>query len=214
MKLYSMFKRIACIICVCFATTQLFAQGATPTYEEGETPHSGFNRNNIFLGGSVSLGFGTGYFNVGGNPEVGYSFSEWLDAGLAVNLSYYSTKYYDYSGYSTGTTQKSFNYGGGVFARVFPIRNVFLQVQPEYNWSHYTISDNSSGVTQKSTLHVGAPSLLAGIGYAQRIVGASSFYTVLMFDVNKDPNSPYRNYDGSFIPIIRAGFNFYLHPKR
>lgn len=165
------------------------------------------------MGGSLSLGFGTGYFNIGGNPEIGYSFSEWIDAGIAFNLSYYSTKYYDYNGYSN-STQKSFNYGGGVFARVFPIRNLFLQVQPEYNWSHYTLTDNSTGTSQKSTLTVSAPSILAGIGYAQRIVGQSSFYTVLMFDVNKDPNSPYRNYDGSFIPIIRAGFNIYLHPSR
>ncbi|RFM26065.1 hypothetical protein [Deminuibacter soli] len=210
-----MFKRIACLLCITFASSQLFAQGITPTYEDGEPApqEHGFNRNNIFLGGSVSLGFGTGYFNIGGNPEIGYSFSEWLDAGVAFNLSYYSTKYYDYSGYSDAN-QKSFNYGGGVFARLYPIRNVFLQVQPEYNWSKYTLTDNSSGTQQKSTFRVGAPSLLAGIGYSQRVVGSASFYTVLLFDVNKDPNSPYRNYDGSFIPIIRAGFNVYLHPGR
>ncbi len=213
MKLTNLFKRFALIAFAVFLSTQLFAQGVTPTYEEAEPAQKGFNKNNLFIGGSVSLGFGTGYFNVGGNPEVGYSFSEWLDAGLALNVSYYSTKYYDYSGYSN-STQKSFNYGGGVFARVFPIRNVFLQVQPAYNWSRYTLSDNSTGTNLKSTLSVSAPSLLAGIGYAQRIIGQSSFYTVLLFDVNKDPNSPYRNYDGSFIPIIRAGFNFYLHPSR
>lgn len=191
------------IIVLCAGT--LSAQRLAPATYQENTGTSGFSSNNIFLGGAVSLGFGSGYFNAGGTPEVGYSFSQWIDAGLAVNINYQSLKDY------YGNTQNSFNYGGGVFARVYPIPFIFLQVQPEYNWMSYTLK---TGNGASSSVTVGAPSILAGIGYSQRIVGKASFYTALLFDVNKDPNSPYRGYDGSFIPILRAGFNIYLHGNR
>lgn len=201
-------KKTLLVLALLLGFTQLQAQGIAPTYESGGSSGGGFQPNNIFIGGSLSLGFGSNYFNVGGNPEIGYSFSEWIDAGLAFNINYTSNKWY------TGgadVKQNMFNYGGGVFTRLYPIRNVFVQVQPEYNWSSITYKMPNAADDKYTT---SAPSLLAGVGYGQRIVGQSSYYISVLFDVNKDKNSPYRNWDGSFIPIIRAGFNFYLHQNR
>jgi len=45
-------------------------------------------------------------------------------------------------------------------------------------------------------------------------VGQSSFYTMLGIDLLNETYSPYRDYNGAAIPIIRAGFNFYLKPSR
>ncbi len=207
MKLTSMFKAAAFLALLVSASTGLLAQ-RPPTYEENPSPGGGFNQNNLFLGGSLNLGFGSNsYFNIGGTPEIGYSFSEWVDAGIALNLNYYTIK--DYG----GNKAKSFNYGGGVFARLFPIRNFFVQLQPEYNWSKYTTELSANG--QKSTVTYGVPSILAGVGYSQRIIGSSSFYTAILFDINNDPHSPYRDaYTNNIIPIIRAGFNIYLRPSR
>jgi hypothetical protein len=207
MKSTSMFKATAFLALLLCFSARLFAQ-VPPTYEERPASGGGFNKNNLFLGGSLNLGFGSNsYFNIGGTPEIGYSFSEWIDAGIALNLNYYTIK--DYG----GNKARSFNYGGGVFARLFPIRNFFVQLQPEYNWARYTEEYSANG--QKLTATHGAPSILAGVGYAQRIIGSTSFYTAILFDINNDPYSPYRDaYTGNIIPIIRAGFNIYLRPSR
>lgn len=194
-------------ICLLAGSTTASAQGLPPTYESGSSSGEGFQPNNIFVGGSLSLGLGSNYFNIGGNPEIGYSFSEWIDAGVAFNINYTRNKWKS----SVDVTQKTLNYGAGVFARLYPFNGFFVQLQPEYNWSNTTITATNYSTEKYNT---GAPSLLAGVGYSQRVVGENSFYVALLFDVNKDKNSPYRNWDGSFIPILRAGYNFYLHRNR
>jgi len=159
--------------------------------------------NKIQLGPHLTQGLGAG-----ANPEIGYTIAQWLDAGFSTNFNYYS-----YSAeYNGGVRQRSFNYGAGVFVRAFPIRNVFLQVLPEYNRINTNLKDAYSG--QAVTYRYEAPSLLLGIGYASRDIGRSSFYTVLMFDAGNNENSPYIGYLGSKQPILRTGFNFYLRPRR
>jgi hypothetical protein len=175
--------------------------------EEDEKSHK-FRRDNIFIGGAIGLGFSSGGFSGGANPEIGYSIAQWLDAGISTNFNYYT-----YSAeYNYGTRQRSFNYGAGIFARAFPIRNVFVQVLPEFNRINTNLKDVTSG--NELTYKFEAPSLLLGIGYASREVGRSSFYTVIMFDAGNNPNSPYVGSYGTKLPILRTGFNFYLRPRR
>lgn len=188
------------LIMLCF-TASLFAQ------DEEENSHK-FRRDNIFIGGSIGLGFSSGGFSAGANPEVGYTIAKWLDAGFSTNFNYYS-----YSAeYNGGVRQRSFNYGGGVFTRIFPIRNIFLQVLPEFNRINTNLRNASSG--QEITYKQEAPSLLLGAGYATREVGRSSSYILIMFDAGNNENSPYIGYLGTKQPIIRAGFNFYLRPRK
>lgn len=175
--------------------------------DDEEQEHK-FKKENIFLGGAIGLGFSSGGFSAGANPEVGYSIAQWLDAGISTNFNYYS-----YSAeYNNGYRQRSFNYGAGTFVRIFPIRSVFLQVLPEYNVIRTNLKDVYSG--QETRLKQEAPSLLLGIGYTSRQVGASSFYTVIMFDAGNNTNSPYIGGLGTKLPILRTGFNFYLRPSR
>ncbi|MDE3124309.1 MAG: hypothetical protein KGK14_02240 [Bacteroidota bacterium] len=174
---------------------------------------SGFQKQNMFIGGGLSLGFGTYSFNIGGTPEIGYSFNEWLDAGVSINLNYQSVKADPY--YNNDIRQRSFNYGGGPFVRIFPIKQLFLQGQFEQNWIKYNYLNMTNN--QATSFNTNASSFLAGVGYAQRIIGQNTFYTVIMVDVLNSPYSPYRSYNGvtsTALPIIRAGFNFYLHPKK
>lgn len=206
-------KKLVLILFTLVLAGGLNAQGIPPSYESGSSASgvSGFDANRLFIGGNLNLGFGSGYTNIGANPEVGYSFSEWIDAGLAFNISYLTQKSY----YSTGaeaSQYRSFNYGAGLFTRLYPFKSFFIQLQPEYNWMKVTEKATATNVERKFSAT--APSLLAGVGYSQRVIGQNSFYLAILFDVNKDQNSPYRNYDGSYYPIIRAGFNFYLHPNR
>ncbi len=176
--------------------------------ENDEESSHKFRRDNIFLGGAIGLGASSGGFSAGANPEIGYSIAQWLDAGISTNINYYSFS----AEYNGGVRQRSFNYGGGVFVRLYPIRNVFLQVLPEYNRINTNLRHAFTGEQQKVKQE--APSLLLGIGYTSREIGRSSFYTAIMFDAGTNTNSPYIGYLGSKLPILRTGFNFYLRPKR
>jgi hypothetical protein len=71
-------------------TTVYFVSGA----QEDSTENRGFKKEKLFTGGSVSLSFGTGSFLVGVNPVLGYSLTDWADAGIAVNYTYASQRLY------------------------------------------------------------------------------------------------------------------------
>lgn len=177
-------------------------------YDDNERP--GFKKENIFLGGAISLGFGSGSFAVGANPEVGYSIAKWLDAGFIFNINYYSQTYYDYLGPNQDLKSTSFNYGAGVFTRIYPVPFLFLQLQPEYNWISYT--DKYADIINKST--VGAASFIGGIGYGQRIIGQGSYFFMIGLDLMTNKYSPYLDGYGHPYPIIRGGFDIYLKPSR
>lgn len=191
---------------IAFVAVSIFA--AAQDKKDAE-PSTGFTTEKMFAGGSIGLGLGgwDGGFNIGANPEVGYSVARWLDAGVSTNINYYSFR----AEVNNGIRQRSTNYGVGVFTRVYPIRSVFLQVLPEYNWLRTNLKDLRPGVTgDELKLRDEAPSLLLGIGYGTRDIGSSSFYTILMMDVGSNKNSPYIDSYGSKLPILRTGFNFYF----
>jgi hypothetical protein len=95
---------------------------------------------------------------------------------------------------------------------LYPIRFLFFQVEPEYNWTKYSFRDMNSG--ESGSLQQQAASLLLGIGYGQRIVGRSNFYIAVMFDALQNQGSPYLDFNKTPIPVIKAGFDIYLHPSR
>jgi len=164
----------------------------------------------MFIGGSLALGLSNYSFNVGGTPEIGYSLNDWLDVGLAINLNYLSMRADPY--YNANTRLRNFNYGGGPFLRVYPIPVLFIQGQFETNWIKYNKYYVNYNTEEKGTIN--ANSLLVGVGYSQKIIGQSNFYTAILVDLNTDVDSPYRDYNNQPLPIFRAGFNFYLHEKR
>jgi hypothetical protein len=176
----------------------------------GEAPPEdpkGFDLNKVFVGGSVGLGLGFGSVNsswgIGAYPQIGYSLADWVDAGIIFNANFNSQKYNNGSGdYKT----TSFNYGTGAFVRLFPFKSFFIQAQPEVNWIAY--KEKYQGETNKVT--VNAPSMLVGVGFGQRMTGESGFFTTIMIDVLTERYSPYRNYDNSIIPVVRAGYYVYL----
>jgi hypothetical protein len=182
----------------------LFAQN-----EEGIDPNKGkFKRENIFLGTGLNLGIADRSFNVGINPEVGYSITRWLDAGVSLNFNYFSQNASDYS----SIRFRNFNYGGGTFLRIWPVNFLHLQVQPEYNWISSSQRNVLNGQTGKYNYH--AESLLVGIGYGSRTIGGQYSYVTLMIDVLQNFNSPYRDQYNDPLPVFRAGYGIYLRPKR
>ena len=186
-----------------FVSVSSYAQN-----NEVDRQTGGFKKENIFLGTGLNLGLTNRSFNVGLNPEIGYSITSWLDAGVALNINYFSQNASEYS----SIRLRNFNYGAGSFLRIWPLSFIHLQIQPEYNWISSSQKDVISG--QTGTYHYNAESLLVGVGYGTRILGSHYSYFTLMLDVLQNRNSPYRDQYNDPLPVFRAGFGMYLKPTR
>ena len=199
---------VVLVLLVLGAANNCIAQSSSN--EIDSIQHYGFDKHKLFAGGSLNLGYGGGSvstFAIGALPEVGYSLREWLDLGVAFNINYYSgSEYAGDSYYSPIPGYKATSYGAGIFARLHPIEDYFIQVQPEID--NYSIKQTLSGITQKY-FHT-STSYLVGIGWGRRIIGESSFFTTLMIDLGNEKNTPYKDAQGNVIPIIRTGLNFYF----
>lgn len=182
--------------------------------DEKQEKEKGFKKENLFTGGSVTASFFTGGTILGANPVFGYQLANWVDAGVAFNYTYQGR--HDYIYFNDKLRQHVF--GPGVFARLYPVRFLFVQGQFEHNFTNLTYTDPGGFKTKDKA---DANSLLVGAGIAQgRQRGSNSFfYLSVLFDVLKNPNSPYVNnvYDGSgnsvrtdIVPIVRAGINIAL----
>jgi hypothetical protein len=169
----------------------------------------GFRKENLFIGGSLNLGITEFSFNAGASPEIGFSLNKWLDAGAVVNFNYNSIR--ADPTYDQNIRYHNFTYGGGVFARAYPLPFLFLTAQPEVNWLSLNAKNMTTGFSSTQNTH--ATSLLVGIGYGQRVIGQGSFFMSLMFDVLGNVNSPYNDINGHPVPLIRAGFDIYLHGR-
>lgn len=199
-----MSKKILLSVVAMIFFSKLFAQDSPgiPTDEDLK----GFKKQNIFIGGAINLGFASNSFQIGAVPEIGYSIAQWLDAGLGLNINYYAERADPY--YNGNIQYHNLNYGGGPFIRLYPLRFIFLEGQFEANWIKVHSKQIPDGPTYEHTYN--STSFIAGIGYTQRVIGQGSFYTMIGMDLLNNANSPYRDYNGYAIPIIRAGFNFYL----
>jgi hypothetical protein len=176
--------------------------------DEKKSERGQFKKENIFIGGTLGLGSGSGTFGVGANPEIGYSVTEWLDAGIVFNINYSSIN----PDYNNGVRVHQFNYGAGPFVRLYPVSFLFLHAGLEQNWVKYSDTYVTSGYSESFSST--ASSFIAGVGYSQRAIGESSYFFMVGIDLLHDIYSPYRDSYGGAIPIVRAGFDFYLRPSR
>lgn len=166
--------------------------------EKEKTPF----KENLFTGGSVSLAFYNNTFLIGGSPVIGYSLTEWADAGLVFNYNY--TSYRDVNTFDDKLRQKV--YGGGGFVKLYPVRFLFAQAQLEHNFITQKYILPGGGPVTKET--VDASSFLIGGGYTTGREGRGGepfYYLAVLFDVSGSIYSPYTDAYGRTIPIIRAG---------
>ena len=180
--------------------------------ENKEEPMPGFKKENLFSGGSVNVGFSNRYTALGATPQLGYSLTNWLDAGLNFNFNYISQRDVQFFGDKIRQT----TYGPGAFVRLFPINMIFATAQYEYNFIKQKNIPPSSSGQPSSIINRSAGSLLIGGGYAGgRQKGNNTYYFVsVMWDISGDENSPYIDELGRSNPIIRAGYNIGLFQGR
>jgi hypothetical protein len=169
-----------------------------------EEERGGFQKDHLFTGGSISLGISNNSFQVGANPFFGYNVAKWLDAGLVVNYNYAS--YRDIFIVDPRDKIRSSTYGGGAFARIYPLRFLFAHVQFEHNFIREKLIPGNGG--ERQTNNVEANSLLIGPGVAtERYAGDGRpfFYLSLLFDVLDQEFSPYSRAGGGIGAVWRAG---------
>lgn len=153
------------------------------------------------IGGGLVLGGGSGSFQIGINPEMVKSYNDYIDLGLISNIFYSSFRTTEIS--STNEKFRKMQFGLGGFARLWPVNEFFLQVQPEYNWTwakQVNVVSNSS-----NKVSVSATSVLAGIGYGKRTENGFSYFSI-MLDLINSQQSPYGMGQLRPQPIFRAGF--------
>src|SRR5436190_21933911 len=114
----SMKKWFGTLCCLCFISFVAMAQ-------DDEPAEKGFKKENLFTGGSVTVSFFNGQTLLGANPIFGYKIANWIDAGLAFNYVYSSTRGYN----EPNDKLRQTVYGPGVFTRLYPISFLFAQGQ-------------------------------------------------------------------------------------
>ena len=196
------------IIIVLAFVNGFFIAKAQDENKPGEEKKGGFKKENLFVGGDVTLGFGNSYTALGASPYFGYSLNKYVDVAVSFNFNYTSQR--DFFVYGDRVRQTV--YGPGAFVRVYPLRFLFAQAQFEHNFLKvkYKPVDNSGypAFTDK----VDANSLLVGAGWAGgRSEDNKSFYYIsISWDLLRNSNSPYVDGLGRAIPVIRAGYHIAL----
>lgn len=197
MKLYISF--------FCLSLLCLNVNAQTEKKEENEVIKGGFKKENLFVGGNVALGLGSGNFSVGVGPYIGYSINKYIDAAVGLNYSYLSQRDY----YTTQKNRQSV-IGPSAFVRLYPVKFLFAHAQYEYNFIKYK-QIYGNGIPD-NVYKINVPSFLIGPGFASgRDAYSKSFYYIsVLFDVLKNKNSPYTDNLGRVTPIFRAGYNVAL----
>jgi hypothetical protein len=192
-----------------FVSVLFVVISASSVAQKDSLDNNKFQSPGWFTGGNVTFGLG-GYNNrfvAGLNPHLGYTLSKWADAGVVLNFQYQSSKDIYENKYRYKT------YGFGAFTRLYPVRFLFVQVQPEYNFTALKFIPFAGNTTKDN---VSDPSLLLGAGYAgSRSQYSNTFsYISILLDVLEKTNSPYVDGNGRLIPVVRAGFNIGIRKKQ
>lgn len=144
--------------------------------------NDGFDKSRLFFGGNFGLSFGSNLTLINISPQVGYRFTETFAAGAGVNFIS--------SSFKDSYSKTSQTYAGlNIFGRVYPIRQILLQAQPELNYSWGKYKEYGSGYTYNLEGKF-VPSLILGAGAAIP-TGSGAFIIMAQYDVIQDPRTPY-----------------------
>ena len=133
-------------------------------------------KRDIFYGGTIGLTFGD-YTRIAVSPMIGMMLNPRMAVGVEATYEYIEQDAY-------GTKLTASNYGGGVFARFFPIPRIYGHAEFDYMSYEYQLSSSESERTW-------VPFLLLGGGLVQRMNARTALTIEVLFDVLQDENSPY-----------------------
>lgn len=196
-------KRLFVVMLLAFNQQFVIAQEG----ESDDTPPSGgFQVERIFTGGNLNIGYFSGVTSLGATPQLGYSVTNWLDAGIVFGFTYTSQSD------QFGTRYRQTIIGPGAFTRIFPVDFIFVTAQYEHNFLRTKVIYPGGEDVYKT----GVNSLLLGLGYTQGRAGAKSgyYYFSVSIDVLDNRASPYRDFNNQIYPVVNAGFVIPLFQNR
>ncbi len=208
---HSFMKNIVCAL-VLMGSVQLPVLAQEKTGETADEPRrKTFKKENLFTGGSVNASFFNGTTSLGINPHFGYSINKFVDVALSMNVSYISQRDNQFN----GDKLRQNILGPGAFVRIFPVKFLFAQAQYEHSFIRYKYIYPSGSGQPSEKQRFEANSLLVGAGYTNGREGGNSFYYVsILFDVLRQPNSPYTDNNNRVIPVFKVGYNIGLFGNR
>lgn len=206
-------KKIAIVLVL---ITGFYAVKAQDEKKSGDETKGKFKKENLFTGGGAIVSVGSYSTVLGASPVLGYSITKWLDAGVVFNFTYAASRAVYSNGISyvvSDDKSRQTDFGPGIFARVYPLKFLFVNMQVEQNFiTDKTIYANGPTIKDK----YGATSLLLGIGYAggRQGIGDMYYYISIMGDFSGNKNSPYVGISESgkavITPIFKAGLQIPL----
>jgi hypothetical protein len=132
-------------------------------------------KENIYVGGEFGLSLSNISTYVFVAPFVGYDITEKFSAGISGMYQFSRVRWFS-------QTATSHAYGGGVFLRYFPIKQLIVQSEFDlYNAQDFFTQDYK---------RVNVPAFMSGLGYANYL-GEDAYYQILlMYDFIQDKNMP------------------------
>lgn len=156
------------IIVFTLLSTLGFSQGEDRDGTQGE----------FYTGGGLVFNVSNRGTNIGGNPILGYRFTDELSFGAGINVQY--AKFSNTSFLIFGPT---------AFGRYLITDNIYAQSE-----FHYTNVERQYSVLEPElaqTERVWSPALFVGGGYRQSLSGNVFANFTILYDVIQDSNSPY-----------------------
>ena len=153
-----------------------FAQ-ETDKDKEKSKPKNTQEPSKVYWGGELGLSFGS-YFRISIVPMLGYKVTPQFHVGAKIGYAYTEDKRYE------NVTIISHNYGGSVFSRYLIVRGLYAHAEFMY-WSYKYQTENLE------VERTWVPFVLLGGGYVQPISASASVFLEVLWDILRDPNSPY-----------------------
>lgn len=175
-KIYILISKTTLILSVLFLLTNELKAQTTST-------QSDFWKN-VQFGGGLTLGFGSGFTNVGVSPSMLYNVNEFVSVGTGLQVS----------NVSANNSYSSLIYGVNLTTLFNPIESIQLSVDLE-QLNVNTTFDNSA-IPKQSFWNTG---LFLGTGYRTNNITIGGRYNVLY---NKDKSI----YSNAFLPFVRIYF--------
>jgi hypothetical protein len=140
------------------------------------------------VGGGLGFGFGSGFVSVAVSPQVSYIFKRFVEPGVALR--------YEYSKDSFASPDVTWHtYGGSLFARLYPIQQLFFLIEGELINTGWKQGGFSSGRQNYGNL-------LLGGGYMIGMGRGAFMGMSLKFAVFRNPFYP------TVFPIISVGAGY------
>lgn len=155
------------------------------------------DKSRILFGPGIGLGAGYRSFSLNLSPSVAYCFTDKFHAGVTLGFNYFQQAE-DYTNILTGAKETyKFKFPGYTFsayARYIAFRSLLLNFEPEISNVKYIKNygyDLTTGKLAVVSDRLTIPSVLVGVGYAQRWGNYGYSYIMVAYDLVQNPNARY-----------------------